>query len=114
MIDKKNMPARWESQIIDFATEALELHGISQVSPLHKFDVWIDRMISMIVRSLFQETAEYVREKCKTVLRERSWNCIVGEEFHAYAMSPNNFESSYAAMEFTMGHIRFSVFQSYY
>lgn len=116
IIAKENMPESWENQIIEFATEALELRGVNQVSLwsiLHSIKythicIWCDLFFSI------QSTAEYVREKCQTIFQHRHWNCIVGQEFHAYAMSPYNHESDYASIEFSMGSINFSVFQSYY
>lgn len=108
------MPEWWENQIIEFATEALELRGVNQVSLSSIFMEKHNICIVDVIFFSFQSTAEYVREKCQSILQHRHWNCIVGQEFHAYAMSPYNYESGYASIEFSMGSIHFSVFQSYY
>lgn len=114
IILQRNVSDAIRDSVIGFATEALEQHGLSQVSQkniIESNSSEINLLYVFVDFQIFQDLADTVRSKCDDTY-EPYWNCIVGRNIHAFALSTNEINSATALVEFTFGSIHFLIFQT--
>lgn len=114
IILQRNVSDAIRESVIGFATEALEQHGLSQVSRkniIESNSSEINLLYVFVDFRIFQDLADTVRSKCDETY-EPYWNCIVGRNIHAFALSTNEINSATALVEFTFGSIHFLIFQT--
>lgn len=118
IILQRNVSDAIRESVIGFATEALEQHGLSQVSRknynlnrIRVKSIYCTILCVFVDFRIFQDLADTVRSKCDETY-EPYWNCIVGRNIHAFALSTNEINSATALVEFTFGSIHFLIFQT--